>query len=249
MVMAHWLRQNFCQKVNYKLSYWEDFMHHALAASCYFVNAAFRNMRLARICGSYLCPASLPKEPMVRRGLEGLTQEGSGVFCTSVLTSGSISEGEGVSLAPAMALCLPSIASSRERPMRFFLRVSEQALSATDAAEKSHPRLTVAARRRRESVYIPAASQGPQTHWGEHQLVSCLSSAPPSLMEMRGPMRLWDSHGVTKQRQLLGQPNGTPTGYITKMVKCNDPGLLQITTACQSSYFMSVSAWPALHLY
>lgn len=58
---------------------------------------------LVRICGSYLCPASLPKEPMVRRGL---TQVGSGVFWTSVLTSGSISEGEGVSLAPAMALSL-----------------------------------------------------------------------------------------------------------------------------------------------
>lgn len=113
-------------------------MHHALAASCYSVDAAFRNMRLVRICGSYLWPASLPKEPMVRRGLEGLTQEGSGVFCTSVLTSGSISEGEGVSLAPAMALCLPSVTSSRERPMRVFLLVSEQTQSAT---EKSHPRL------------------------------------------------------------------------------------------------------------
>lgn len=59
-----------------------------------------RNMRLlVRICGSYLWPASLPKEPAVR-----FIHMGSGVFCTSVLTSGSISEGDGVSFAPAMAL-------------------------------------------------------------------------------------------------------------------------------------------------
>lgn len=97
-------------------------MRHALAASCYLADAAcvhascvHKHATSARICGSYLWPASLPKEPVVRRGLEGLTQVGSGVFCTSVLTSGSISEGEGVSLAPAMALCLPSATSSEER--------------------------------------------------------------------------------------------------------------------------------------
>lgn len=99
-------------------------MHHALAASCYhFVDAACvqarccvqRHASLARMCGGYLWPASLPKEPMVRRGLEGLTQAGSGCFCTSVLTSGSISEGEGVSLAPAMALSLSSVLSPAER--------------------------------------------------------------------------------------------------------------------------------------
>ena len=51
----------------------------------------------------YLWPVSLPKEPMVRAAIDGFTQVGSGgVFCTSVLTSGSISEGDGVSLAPAM---------------------------------------------------------------------------------------------------------------------------------------------------
>jgi len=71
--------------------------------------------KTCRLCGSYLWPASLPKEPTVRRGLEGLTQVGSGVFCASVFTSGSISEGEGVSLAPAMILRLPEpSASSRE---------------------------------------------------------------------------------------------------------------------------------------
>ena len=68
------------------------------------------NMRLVRICVSYLWPASLPNEPMVRSELEGWTQLGSGLFCT-VFTSGSISEGEGVSLAPAMAL-IPARTSS-----------------------------------------------------------------------------------------------------------------------------------------
>ena len=86
------------------------FLHLALAASCHFTDAACvqaSGIEKHAICGSYLWPASLPKEPMVRRGLTGLTQVGSGVFCTSVFTSGSISEGEGVSLAPAMALSLP----------------------------------------------------------------------------------------------------------------------------------------------
>ncbi|CAB1431936.1 unnamed protein product [Pleuronectes platessa] len=97
---------------------------------------------------SYLWPASLSKEPVVRIGLEGLTQVGSGVFCTSVLTSGSISEGEGVSFAPAM---VPSGTSSRE-PVCSFLPppppppppgVGAQAQSvrqsATEGAGKPHP--------------------------------------------------------------------------------------------------------------
>lgn len=54
----------------------------------------------------YLCPASLPKDPIVRIGIDVLTQVGSGVFRASVLTSGSISEGDGVSLAPAISLPL-----------------------------------------------------------------------------------------------------------------------------------------------
>lgn len=110
-------------------------MHHALAASCYFADAACvqasciqKHATVVRICGSYLWPASLPKEPMVRRGLEGLTQVGSGVFCTSVLTSGSISEGEGVSLAPAMALCLPrGLPPAESGQYVSLLLVSEQA--------------------------------------------------------------------------------------------------------------------------
>lgn len=65
-------------------------------------------MSLVRVCGSYLWPASLSKEPAVRRELEGFIHMGSGGFCTSVLTSGSISEGEGVSFAPAMVLLLPA---------------------------------------------------------------------------------------------------------------------------------------------
>ena len=95
-------------------------MHHALAASWHFADAACvqaaASTNMPPWC-SYLWPASLPNEPMVRIGLEGLTQVGSGVFCTSVLTSGSISEGEGVSFAPAM---VPSGTSSRE-PVCSFL--------------------------------------------------------------------------------------------------------------------------------
>lgn len=56
-----------------------------------------------RVYLGYLCPASLPKEPIVRIGIDGLTQVGSSEdFVASVLTSGSISEGDGVSLAPAI---------------------------------------------------------------------------------------------------------------------------------------------------
>lgn len=58
--------------------------------------------RALRVCSRYLWPASLPREPMLRSGLDGWTQVGSGGFCASVFTSGSISEGDGVSLAPAM---------------------------------------------------------------------------------------------------------------------------------------------------
>lgn len=80
--------------------------HHVISRMLRVCQASCiqKHATLVRICGSYLWPASLPKEPIVRRGLEGLTQVGSGGFCASVFTSGSISEGEGVSLAPAMAL-------------------------------------------------------------------------------------------------------------------------------------------------
>lgn len=71
--------------------------------ACAHANCVQKHASLVRICGSYLWPASLPKEPAVRRVLEGFIHMGSGLFCTSVLTSGSISEGDGVSFAPAMA--------------------------------------------------------------------------------------------------------------------------------------------------
>lgn len=106
-------------------------------------------MRLVRICVSYLWPASLPNEPMVRSGLEGWTHVGSGLFCTSVFTSGSISEGEGVSLAPAIALCFPRVPSSSE-PVRFSASLSQRA--------PPHPLLTGAAQRRRDSVSLPPAA-------------------------------------------------------------------------------------------
>ena len=177
--------------------------------------AAFRKHATSlRICGGYLWPASLPKEPMVRRGLEGLTQVGSGVFCTSVFTSGSISEGEGVSLAPAMALCLPGCyhqkraASTRPPPA---VR-TRRAHSATDAAGENRipGSVTGVARRRRGGVSLPAASRGPQTQWSEHQLVLLLiesSSIPDG--DVRSPCVL-DSRVVTMQRQAPSQPNRLP---------------------------------------
>lgn len=147
-------------------------MHHALTASSYFTNAAYyvqasciqETCDLVRICGSYLWPASLPKEPMVRRGLEGLTQVGSGVFWTSVLTSGSISEGEGVSLAPAMALCLPECYLQQRAANISFSWYQMRLSQGPTPRGNSIPSLTYAARRRRDSVSLPAASQGPQTH-------------------------------------------------------------------------------------
>lgn len=161
-------------KDNYEPSYQEDFMHLALAASCYFADACAhanciqKHATLVWICGSYLWPASLPKEPMVRRGLEGLTQVGSGVFCTSVLTSGSISEGEGVSLAPAMALCLPECyLQQRAANSLCFpppgVRTGRLTQRPTPP-DKTASRLNGAAQRRRGSVCLPAASRGPQTH-------------------------------------------------------------------------------------
>ena len=71
---------------------------------------------------------------MVRAAIDGFTQVGSGgVFWTSVLTSGSISEGDGVSLAPAMPAS-PSFASSPNTNPResgyttaLFLRASRRA--------------------------------------------------------------------------------------------------------------------------
>lgn len=173
-----------------------------------------------RICGyCYLWPASLPKEPMVRRGLEGLTQVGSGVFCTSVLTSGSISEGEGVSFAPAMPPeCLPPAEGicccCRLLLFLLFLLVSERAQSPTDAAEKPHSGLTGAGRRRRESVSPPAASAS----------ASGSSSLPPSLMEIRGPgasERFTRRHDETS----TGRPTRRAARRTTRprQVKHNDP--------------------------
>lgn len=95
------------------------------------------------ICGSYLWPASLPKEPMVRRELEGFIHMGSGVFCTSVLTSGSISEGDGVSFAPAMALRLGGCCFQRSSESRFLLLASEKAGSFTDRQRRRKTHLPV----------------------------------------------------------------------------------------------------------
>lgn len=161
-------------------------MHLALAASCYFAEACACELHrkratwmMVRICGNYLWPASLPREPAVRRGVEGLTQVGSGVLRTSVFTSGSISEGEGVSLAPAMALLrLPEryLSGGRQAgrqaadtfPAPFAAVGAVRAHSGAPADQKKKqprvPRLSCAAQGRRGSVWLPAASRAPQTH-------------------------------------------------------------------------------------
>lgn len=107
--------------------------------ACAHANGVQNHASLVRICGSYLWPASLPKEPTVRRLLEGFIHMGSGVFCTSVLTSGSISEGDGVSFAPAMAPRVRGCCFQRSRESLFFLppsfsRRNRQAHSQMDTA-------------------------------------------------------------------------------------------------------------------
>lgn len=109
--------------------------------ACAHANCVQKHASLVRICGSYLWPASLPKEPMVRRELEGFIQMGSGGFCTSFLTSGSISEGDGVSFAPAMALRLRGCCFQRSSESLFLLRVSEQAGSFTDRQRRGKTHL------------------------------------------------------------------------------------------------------------
>uniref|UniRef100_A0AAV2MR18 Secreted protein n=1 Tax=Knipowitschia caucasica TaxID=637954 RepID=A0AAV2MR18_KNICA len=110
-------------------------------------------MRLVRICVSYLWPASLPNEPMVRSELEGCTQVGSELFCTSVFTSGSISEGEGVSLAPAMALCFPRVRSDRSAA---FASVTARTTASSSLVQPPSPcRITTRTTARPVSPDIP----------------------------------------------------------------------------------------------
>lgn len=115
------------------LFYFTDARAHA--------NCVQKHASLLRICGSYLWPASLPKEPMVRRELEGFIHMGSGVFCTSVLTSGSISEADGVSFAPAMALRRGGCCFQRSSESFLLLLVSEQAGSFTDRQRRRETHL------------------------------------------------------------------------------------------------------------
>ena len=121
--------------------------------ACAHANCVQKHASLARICGSYLWPASLPNEPTVRRELEGFIHMGSGVFCTSVLTSGSISEGDGVSFAPAMALrvrccAFPPLSVGTGR---LFHR-------STAPEKNASPRLTGAVQKRRGRACLPSAS-------------------------------------------------------------------------------------------
>lgn len=130
------------------------------------MRTASRNMRLwLRICGSYLWPASLPKEPTVRRVLEGFIHMGSGVFCTSVLTSGSISEGDGVSFAPAMAPRVRGCCFQRSRESLFFpspFRVGTSRLIHrwTPPEKNASSRFTGCMQKWRGRARFPAASRG-----------------------------------------------------------------------------------------
>lgn len=67
----------------------------------------------------YLWPASLPSEPMVRIGMDGWTHVWSNAFWVSVLTSVSISDGESLSLAPA----IPSVCYISHQPRRIITAV------------------------------------------------------------------------------------------------------------------------------
>lgn len=112
--------------------------------------------------------------------------------------------------------------------------------SLRDRPENRIPRFTGAARGRRGSVSLPAASRGAQTHWGAQQLVSWLSSAPPSLMETWGPRacaRSTRRHDVTSSARPT--QTGSPAGYITAMVKRNDQRFLLIRPTCH----------PVIHLH
>lgn len=190
-------------------------MHLALAASvllCRCMRSASTNMRLlVWICGSYLWPASLPKEPAVRGGLEGFTQVGSGVFCTSVLTSGSISEGEGVSLAPAIAVCLaralPPEDSGNMCPPPA-VRTGRLTQKPTPPEKTASP----------VSVSLRWGGGGAPASLPHHGLLgrteANIHSSPAhhGLLHPRWrrlvPVRLPHSRVVTVQRQQLGQPNG-----------------------------------------
>lgn len=168
---------------------------------------------LVRVCGSYLWPASLSKEPMVRRELEGFIHMGSGVFCTSVLTSGSISEGEGVSFAPAMVLRLGGCYFQRSRESLFLLSVSEQAGSFTDPRRRrlTHlPRLTGAVPRRRGRACFPAASRGSSDALTEHRCL--VSRNPPSLIE-----KSWIGASPRFARRHDYTSTAPPTGFTMRL--------------------------------
>lgn len=96
---------------------------------------------------------------------------------------------------------------------------SRQDHSETDTVgENRIPRFTGGACRWRGSVCFPAASRGPQTHWGKHQLVSWLSSAPPSLIKISGP-RASEIHASSRCNvNRSANPKGSKTDYITDSV-------------------------------
>lgn len=158
------------------LFYFTDARAHA--------NCVQKHASLVRICGSYLWPASLPKEPMVRRELEGFIHMGSGVFCTSVLTSGSISEADGVSFAPAMALRLRGCCFQRGSQSFFFLLESEQTGSFTDRQRrrKTHLPSHWWCAEAEGARLLPCRITGVVRHTEtEHRFV--VSRTPPSLIE------------------------------------------------------------------
>lgn len=174
--------------------------------ACAHVTCVQRHASLVRVCGSYLWSASLPNEPMVRRELEGFIHMGSGVFCTSVLTSGSISEGEGVSFAPAMALRLRGCYFQR---IRFPpLGVGRDRLIHRPTAN-AFSRVTGAVQRWRGRACFPAASRGSSDTLTANPFVR--SRNPPSLIE-----KSWIGASLRFARRHDYTSTARPTGFTMR---------------------------------
>lgn len=180
--------------------------------ACAHATCVQKHASLVRICGSYLWPASLPKEPMVRRELEGFIHIGSGFFCTSVLTSGSISEGDGVSFAPAMAQRLRGCCFQRRSESLFLLLVSEQAGSFTDRRCRRKPHLPVSLVVCRSGGGAPASLPhhgGRQTHRDGASVRRAAHSSIPDWEIVDASLRFARRHDYTSTSR--------PTGFTMRL--------------------------------
>lgn len=198
MVMKYWLRLLLITSQVIRKTWCTGRSQHRVTVRMLRVckRAAFRNMRLW--CGSAAATFGRHRSPKSRWSGEGWRDWPRWALVFSAHRSWRLGRSPRERASALRLPCFPSVTSSRERPICFFLLVSKWAQLATDTAGKPHLGLTGGARRRTKTVSLPVASRGPQTHWGKHELVSWLSNLPPSLMEIRGPRaRLWDPHVVT----------------------------------------------------